>query len=219
METLDRPLFVVIDGIDECDRASQNNLLQSLKILSQKTPRLKVILSSRPQEEILEQLDGMARIDLGPDAERDRVIVEKTVERKLSNLSKEVRALVIETLSRLAKGSAIWTKMVVELIEVRRIRALDPMQDFLETLSLPGQLSELYVSLFSRYTSNDPENQKLATTALEVLAAARRPLSILELAWAVALGASQKDYHCGCSCQVGRSSKSPEPNSTIYCSR
>lgn len=189
---IDRPLFIVIDGLDECDRASQNNLLRSLKILMQKTPRLKVILSSRPREEILEQLDGIAKIDLGSDAERDRVIVEKTVERKLFYLSKDVRALVTETVSRLAQGSAIWTKMIVELIEVRRIRALGPMQDFLEKIPLPEQLSELYVNLISRCTSNDPENQKLVTRALEVLAITRRPLSILELAWAVALGTAQK---------------------------
>ncbi|KAG9231371.1 hypothetical protein BJ875DRAFT_506721 [Amylocarpus encephaloides] len=192
LKTLDRPLFIVIDGLDECDRASQNSLLKSLKILSKKTPRLKVILSSRPQEEILEQLGEIAKIDMGSDTKRDRVIVEKTVERKLFNLSKDVRALVTETLSHLAQGSAIWTKMIVELIEVRRIRALGPMRDFLEEIPLPEQLSELYVNLFSRCTSNDPENQKLVTTALEVLAITRRPLSILELAWAVALGAAQK---------------------------
>ncbi len=75
LETLDRPLFVIIDGLDECDRASQKSLLKSLKTLSQKTLRLKIILSSRPQEEILEQLNKIARIDLGPDAKRDGIIV------------------------------------------------------------------------------------------------------------------------------------------------
>jgi hypothetical protein len=78
-----------------------------LKNLSQKTPRLKVILSSRPQEEILEQLDEIAKIDLGSNAKRDRVIVKKTVEMKLFDLSKDVKTLVTETLSRLAQGSAI----------------------------------------------------------------------------------------------------------------
>ena len=67
--TLDRPLIIVIDGLDECGRASQNRLLESLKILLQKTPRLKVILSSHPQEEILEQLDEIAKNDLCSDAE------------------------------------------------------------------------------------------------------------------------------------------------------
>ena len=193
LETLDRPLFVVIDGLDECDRASRNSLLKLLKTLSQKTPRLKIILSSRPQEEILEQLNEMARIDLGPDAKRDGIIARQTVERQLFYLSKDVRALVIDMTTRLAQGSAIWTKMVVEFIEVRGIRALGPMRLFLEDVPLPGQLSKLYVTLLTRSTSNDPGNQELASIALKLLAVTRRPLSIMELAWAVALSAAQQE--------------------------
>ncbi|KND92704.1 Vegetative incompatibility protein HET-E-1, partial [Tolypocladium ophioglossoides CBS 100239] len=189
---LDRPLFLVIDGLDECDRASRSSLLKSLKNLSQNTSRLKILLSSRPQEEILEQLTGMAKIDLDSDAKRDRLIVEKTVERQLSYLSEDVKPLVTETLSRSAQGSAIWTKMTVDLIEKRGIRALAPMRAFLKEIPQPRQLSELYVNLLSRYTSDDPENQRLATTALEILATTRRPLSILELAWAVAMGVAQE---------------------------
>ncbi|KAH7360505.1 hypothetical protein BKA65DRAFT_577265 [Rhexocercosporidium sp. MPI-PUGE-AT-0058] len=192
LETLDRPLFIVIDGIDECDRSSQDSLLNALKNLLRKTPRLKIILSSRPQDEILERLHETAKINLSSDEGRDRIIVERIVERKLPNLSKDVKILVIETLSRLAQGSAIWTKMIVELIEIRKIRALDPMRTFLDKMSLPAQLSELYSSLLSRCIANDPENWKLVTTALEILAISRRPLSIQELAWAVALGTDQE---------------------------
>ena len=191
--TLDRSLFVVIDGLDECDRASRNSLLKLLNTLSQKTPRLKIVLSTRPQEEILEQLDEMARIDLGPDAKRDGIIVRQTVERQLDYLSKDVRALVIERITCLAQGSAIWTKMIVELIEVRGIRALGPMRVFLEEIPLPGQLTKLYFTLLTRSTSNDPGNQELASNALKILAVARRPLSILELAWAVSLSTAQQN--------------------------
>ncbi len=76
---LDRPLYIVIDGLDECDRASRKALLQFLKALSQKTPRLKVVLSSRPEEEILEQLDKALKIELRSDSHRDSVIVRHTV--------------------------------------------------------------------------------------------------------------------------------------------
>ncbi|KAF5873600.1 putative ankyrin repeat protein [Botrytis fragariae] len=185
LETLDRPLFLVIDGLDECDRASRRILLKSLRDLSQKTPRLKVLLSSRPEEEILQLLSGMAKINLNSDTERDRIIVEKTVERQLSYLSKPVKVFISQSLSRLAQGSAIWTKMTIELIEIRGIRALGPMRAFLEETPQPKQLSKLYANLLSRYTFKDPENQKLAIVALEILAITRRPLSILELAWAV----------------------------------
>ena len=62
----------------------------------------------------------------------------------------------------------------------------------MEKTLLPRQLLELYVNLISRCISNDPDSEKLVTIALEVLAITRRPLSILELAWAVALGSAQK---------------------------
>lgn len=193
LEAIDRPIFLVIDGLDECDRASRSLLLQSLRTLSQKNPGLKAVLSSRPQEEILEQLNEMATIDMSSDAERDGIIVEQTVMRQLYYLPKDIKALVIEKLSCLAQGRAIWTKMIIELIEVRRITALGPMRTFLNDLPLPEQLTKLYITLFSRCTSNDTENQELASTALKLLAIAHRPLSILELSWACALGTAQQE--------------------------
>jgi KAP family P-loop domain len=42
LKTLDRPLFIVIDGLDKCDRASQNSLLKSFKILLQSIRGLKL---------------------------------------------------------------------------------------------------------------------------------------------------------------------------------
>lgn len=191
LEAIDRPVFVVIDGLDECDTASRNCLLKLLKTLSQKITGLKTVLSSRPQEEILELLDGTARMEMGSDAERDGIIVEKAVERQLFYLSADVKTLVIERLSHSAQGSAIWTKMVVKLIELRKIRAFNPMRSFLEEMPLPEKLSELYATLLSRCASDDPENMKLASTALKLLAVNYRPLSILELAWAVTLGTAQ----------------------------
>ncbi|TPX14511.1 uncharacterized protein E0L32_005475 [Thyridium curvatum] len=190
LATLDRPLIFVIDGLDECDRLSRNRLVKSMRNMTENAPRLKILLSSRPEEEILEQLNGLDKIAMGSDPARDRLIVERTVETRLCYLSDDVKELVIHILSRSAQGSPIWTRMIVEVIEVRAIKAIGPMRAFLKRIPQPRQLSELYANLFSRYTSDDPENQRLASTALGILAVTRRPLSILELAWAVALGAS-----------------------------
>ena len=107
VESLDRPLFIVVDGLDECDKESQYRLLKLLKSLLRRHSRLKTIPSCRPDEEVLEQLNGLATIAIASDAKRDRIIVEHTVEKKLPFLSKDVRALVVQTLSRLVQGSAI----------------------------------------------------------------------------------------------------------------
>ncbi|KAK1832788.1 hypothetical protein QBC39DRAFT_348224 [Podospora conica] len=195
LETLDRPLIFAIDALDECDGQSRRQLLASLKSISEKTPSLKLLVSTRPEEVILKQLDGMSKIAMESNAERDRLIAEKTVETRLPDLTDEVKALVIDALSCSAQGSAIWTRMTVELIDKRRITAPDPMRAFLDKMQQPRQLWELYANVYSRYTGDDSENQILATTALEALAVARRPLSILELGWAAALGAADDTTH------------------------
>lgn len=65
---------------------------------------------------------------------RDRLIVEKTVETRLFYLPDQVKALVIEAFSRLVRGSVIWTRMMVGLIEIRGIKALNPMRVFLDKM-------------------------------------------------------------------------------------
>ena len=106
---------------------------------------------------------------------------------QLFNLSKEVRALVEDRTTRLAQGSAIWTKILIGLIEVRGIRALGPGRNTLTWASLKALVTPLTQS-----TSNEPRNQKIASIALKLLAVTRRPLSIQELAWAVTLSAAQQ---------------------------
>lgn len=191
LKSTDRQVFVILDGLDECNPEYRGSLLDFLESLMQEDLRLKIILSSRPQEDILEQLGNTAKIRLGSNYQRDGVIAKKIVDTQLHRLSKDVKDLIIDKLTRLAQGSAIWTKMIVDLIRIKKISAIGPMRRFLENIPLPDQLSELYKTLLLRFTENHLENQELANTALKILAASRRPLSILELAWAVALGVTQ----------------------------
>lgn len=192
LEGVDRPIFFVIDGLDECDRSFRKNLLRLLKTFSQRVPGFKSVISSRPRQDILEELGEILRIELGPDTERDALIVESVVEKQLSHLPTNVKALVVKELSPRACGSAIWTRMTVELIQARKISSLGPMQLFLEELPLSTELSKLYNKLLSQCTSNVFENDYDARTALKLLSICRRPLSILELTWAVTLNGPRR---------------------------
>ena len=69
-----------------------------LEYLSQNNPGLKSILFSCPQEEILEQLDGVVS-----DTQRNRITVEKMVEIQLIYLSMNVEGLAIKRPSRLPR--------------------------------------------------------------------------------------------------------------------
>ncbi|KAG2002730.1 hypothetical protein GB937_009603 [Aspergillus fischeri] len=187
LEMINRPIYFVIDGLDECDRASRGSLLHILGTLLWKARRLKILLSTHPKQMILEQLGEAAWIKLDHNAERDAIVADKIIENQLSYLSPNVKILVCDQLSRLAQGSAIWMKMIVKLIKVRKISAINPIRHFMQNIPLPKQLTSLYATLFSHSTSDDPENQQLASTALKLLAVTHRPFSILELAWAVTL--------------------------------
>jgi len=137
LEELDRPLFIVIDGMNNCDGSSREAVLNLLRTLSRKTQQLKILLSSRPEEEILEQLDEAVKINITSDTNRDAAIVRHKVETQLYYLKPDVKTLVVGELSRSAQGSAIWTKETVDLLEVRRIQAIGPMRKFLEDMPLP----------------------------------------------------------------------------------
>ncbi|KAL8638158.1 MAG: hypothetical protein Q9228_004660 [Teloschistes exilis] len=187
VEILNRELFIVINGLDECDSESQKELVTLLDSLSKKTPRLKVFFSSRPQEGIESLLQRSTEIRWVPTRERDAIILGHTVKRCLREFPVVIQALVTEKLSELAQGSAIWVKLTVELIQKRKIQAIGPMKTFLADIPSPVALSRLYAKLFAHLIGDDLDNEQLASNAVEILAVARKPLSILELGWAVAL--------------------------------
>ncbi|RYP20750.1 hypothetical protein DL767_009397 [Monosporascus sp. MG133] len=188
VQSLRRPLYVVIDGFDECDSEHRTELVRFLNGLSRKTEELKVLLSSRGYEETIKsQLDEMVTIFLDPDQERDGIIARHLVQRHSTEIPPAVKESVISYLTEKADGSAIWMRLTVDYIRRRRITKLSKMKTFLETLPLPKDLAKLYGALFAHMTGGYSDTEELVTKALEILAVARRPLSLLELGWAVAL--------------------------------
>ncbi|KAJ5724164.1 hypothetical protein N7488_002199 [Penicillium malachiteum] len=114
-------------------------------------------------------------------------LTQRIVEKELNYLSDDLRSFVIDRLSDLSRGSAIWTKSVVSPIKSRKIRSYGLISAFLEDEYLPNGLSELYNKLICRTTLDDSDNEEVVSTALRILAICQRSLSILELGWAVTL--------------------------------
>ncbi|RYO93560.1 hypothetical protein DL766_003932 [Monosporascus sp. MC13-8B] len=188
VQSLRRPLYIVIDGFDECDSENRTELVRFLNELSRKTEELKVLLSSRGYEEAIKsQLDEMVTIFLDPDQERDGIIARHLVQRHPTEIPQTVKESVISYLTEKAHGSAIWMRLTVDYIRRRKITKLPKMKTFLETLPLPKDLAKLYGTLFAHMTGGYSDTEQLVTRGLEILAVARRPLSLLELGWAVAL--------------------------------
>lgn len=173
LTSIDRQVFILIDGLDECSTASRAIVLRILKGLEKKCPRIKVIVSSRPDQDVLAQVAGMLRLNLLPDLQSDTTIARYLVETSMPYLEPEVKALIVDHLSPLVRGSALWLKMVVELLRKSQIRAYQPMRTFPQTHFLTKDLIEIYDRSLSRYAMHDYENLHLARTALALLAVAR----------------------------------------------
>lgn len=190
VKSLKRPVFVFLDGLDECDQSSCEEILTSFKRHSPSLPGLRLCISARFQAEIRSLLDGSFEMRIPTDPKRDHAIASHMVN-GLASLNKEgmedSKAFVIGKLTELANGSAIWIQMAVDLLAKRKITAHARLQAFLRD-ELPGsQLSDMYTKLFIQVSDSDADNENILSDTLEIMATAERPLSVLELGWAVAL--------------------------------
>ena len=187
---LNRKVFIIIDALDECDDDSQEELADFFRDVLGKAWQLKVFYTARAQGGMQNSLQKASVITWRPTRERDDLLVKHVVERNLKNISLEMKDLVIGKLSESAQGSAIWVQMIIELIKKRKqfmAKSVHPMQTFLASIPTPKQLSKTYAALFVHQVCDDLDNELFIKTALEILAIAKRPFTIKEFGWALAL--------------------------------
>jgi hypothetical protein len=189
LATRDRSLFVAIDGLDNCSISSRDTVLSLVRTLSENSTQIKIVLSFRPEESILEQLgkEGYLMINMVSDTDRDAIIARRTVETQLPGLKPEAINSIAGKISPLAKGSAMWTKKFVEFIADKGIRTPDKVCMHLEKSLLPDSLPCYYEAMLTRGPYDESRNRQLGAKALGFIAIACRPLSLRELAWAITL--------------------------------
>lgn len=157
-------IFIVLDGLDECEIYPQKQLLPLFHNLFEHNARLKVFISSRYDDDIERALP--------PDASQ-------------LNIPKHAREKVVDELSAKANGCAIWLRISLDYIGKLRIQNQKGLESALNRLTSTKGLAELYWMLFDKICSGLPENEDNLQRALETLTVARRPLTVDGLAYAV----------------------------------
>lgn len=178
-------IFIVLDGLDECDVTSQTSLFSLFNDLFKHGSRLKVFISSRYDDDIKAALpSGATQIELPTSRARDRHIAAYLVDQY--RFDEQIREYIIDKLSEEAKGSAIWLRIAIEVVKSYHVRTLQEFQSVLMSLPSSSTLAKLYWNLFQRMCpENDANIEDYLEKALETLAVARRPLSQKELYYAV----------------------------------
>lgn len=191
-------LFIVLDGLDECGEYARTETIVLFRTLIRNGALLKVFVSSRQRDDIIHTLTSseatenktasepvpqipLFHIDMSPNEERDMILARHLAAGPLRQIEDStVREKIIKQLAQRAGGSAIWLKMAIaSMAGAKNERRIEKCLKFLET---DPKLIDWYGRLFTDAESAARHDRDILERALEILAVARRPLSIDELA-------------------------------------
>ena len=178
-------IFLVLDGLDECDPFSRDALLNLLRYLLRQEAPVKVFISSGYLEAIEDIVrDSTAlRIQIHQSNERDRLIA--TFIAGQVGLPQSLYQELANQLVPLAQGCALWLKLAIEYMGKTRVRSVQGIKEALQKLPSSHTMGEVYWTLFEETCFGEAKNKKVLQRALETLAVACRPLTLGELRFAV----------------------------------
>ena len=186
----DDEIFILIDALDECEQAKDfaRALHHSALSWTQKDIKVKFLITHRPTyylDEILDDVGLNLRTDIENSAPLDMdMYIDASVESlsRRRQLPLSLLEDVSRTLKQNANGMFLWVSLVLKDIELSTPKTA-AIQDMLR--DLPRSLRDLYSNLFNKIGE---EYHHDALSVLRWVVSARRPLTIDELAVALAMG-------------------------------
>jgi hypothetical protein len=176
-----RPVYFVVDALDECDDGL-NDLVALISTSLTRSDKIKWLVSSRPEVEILSKLedpDVCRLVDLNSQTMEEPV--KKYIEHKVSTLTgdgytKEILAKLSHEIRQRAENTFLWVWLVFKALESKG------GWDALKTIEkFPPGLSKLYNHMITRIEDQDEDDERRCKNVLVAITLAYRPLSLSEL--------------------------------------
>ncbi|KAH8795144.1 ankyrin repeat-containing domain protein [Flagelloscypha sp. PMI_526] len=199
-----RPLYIVIDALDEVPATQRKYLLESLlNLFSSAVQNVHVMMTSRDEISIHEMLRGKVPFDLTLDHEMVKHDIAVFIDQGLSTAKwqswpKTDVQFIRDTLLRKADGMFRMVACQFEVLD--RTQTTEDM--LLALSSLPNTLSDTYVYILDTIP---PQDRARAQTLFCILSAAFKPVSIVELSALLAVELGDPDdaenipvYRDGC---------------------
>ncbi|OBT96330.1 hypothetical protein VE01_05778 [Pseudogymnoascus verrucosus] len=183
-------VFILIDALDECDGSLRKGLLSCIRELLQtslttQTGKFKFLVTSRPENDIMEELRGVGTrllmnstsvnydLSMYIDSEVDRLAKRK-------GYTPELKQMVENALKNEAEGTFLWVSlMVADLEKEHRYNVKDKLKQ------LPKGLNETYTQILIKNVSNEARED--VQFLLLSMVAAQSPLKKHEIASAFAV--------------------------------
>ena len=185
---------IVIDGIDEGDHATQQEILKSLiDIQKNANNYCKMLVSSRDEPQIQKSLAAKIHVKLGEKTAEDLSLYIKdrieSLRAKFRGIDPALVRLAEQRLHNKAKGMFLWVRLVTDTLinqtsELEIEQAID---------QLPEGLDEAYGVIKSRINCLRPvQLRQRAFNILYWVCVARRPISLHEVADGIVLHPGQR---------------------------
>ncbi|RYP53766.1 hypothetical protein DL768_001366 [Monosporascus sp. mg162] len=189
----------ILDALDECETLGRNQLIDTLSKFSSRTttyaPALKFLLTSRPYVDIKRRFRHLEchlpTIHLKGENEEeitkisheiDMVIRSRVMDiSRMLELGLEEQNVLVEELTLVQNRTYLWVHLVFD--EIQDGILLTPGKIRSEVRNIPRTVSEAYNRILSK-----SRDISLARKLLHIVVAAARPLTLLEMAVALAIG-------------------------------
>ncbi|KAF8417864.1 hypothetical protein EV426DRAFT_353287 [Tirmania nivea] len=188
---LNAPVFIIIDGLDECELVARSTLLDILLLLVARKNQtgsggVKLAIFSRSYDDIRESLSNCYEIPIQKTDNandmyiflRFRIASSRALQSVLQN-QQGLRTQMITDLVNHASGMFLWINLHQETIS--RERDARAISLYLKHLPNSSDMEESYRRILAQIANDSPGNRRLAETVLGWVLCAVRPLSVAEL--------------------------------------
>ncbi len=203
-------VYLVLDGVDECDEAVQRDICNTMEKWScvpieSRPAQPKVLVTSRPYARHHSPLRRMGHgIDLSenecaPGLSHDAFLVVGAEMASLWLDESMVTALT-PTIEKLifgkdTAGVLLWARLANNSARVSKWAQLDADSLLRYLTNLPTDLFALYHSIFDHLQSENPHQCQITLRVLSWICVSKRPLTIQELEDVVEIEGSCRDSH------------------------
>ncbi|KAF5549123.1 NACHT domain-containing protein [Fusarium mexicanum] len=201
-----RYIHIVIDGLDECDQATQSRATKLMKRMvsaafSSGSTICKVLLSSRSSPAITKAAKQSQIVCLSNENKNLEKAIEAYALHRLSLLERELSQLQVTPgdisdlscrIAKRAEGMFLWARLVLDYLANNMFLKREEILSAPEVL--PRALQQLYEKILTQITSHfDERSLERIKLILEWIAFAKRPLRKAEFRSALAFSSGNPD--------------------------
>ncbi|KIM21593.1 hypothetical protein M408DRAFT_80340 [Serendipita vermifera MAFF 305830] len=177
LEELNQDAILIIDALDECgnEDGSRNELLNALRTQQSSSPRLRILATGRPEFDI-KKWAGSSGVEYATfiQLEGDQSDVEVYIKHRLQHLP-YIQDRLYHVIKH-AEGVFIWARIACDLIDNS-----PDVDGLVKELEKEVSLDFLYTVALRQSLPKNEGFQRAFTVVLQMILAAREPLSIAQL--------------------------------------